>query len=173
MSEKNNFIIEEELEFEKEVTEKAQEDKSKNTKRVVARKQRDDEFAYNLHRLRKDRKLTMEELANNLNKRYNKNISKSMISRWERGFSATLETVKMLSDYFGVTINELLGFNLTQTRDTIPIYLNKNLERILRLRKENFSSLDVQTYILGYGSLPLNITVNQKKHKRFIFYPNL
>lgn len=69
-------------------------------------------FAENLKKLRKQRGLTLEELAEQINQKYGTSINKSMISKWERGGDAELNNVKYLSLFFDVSINELLGFNL-------------------------------------------------------------
>ena len=63
-----------------------------------------------LKSIRTENKLTMEELKNLLNRKYDLNISKSMISRWENEKSEPLNTY--LSAYakeFDLDLNELLG----------------------------------------------------------------
>lgn len=42
-------------------------------------------FGKKLREIRKQHHLTMDELANELNRKFNTKISKSMISRWETG----------------------------------------------------------------------------------------
>lgn len=71
----------------------------------------DKEFGNNLRKLRKEKNLTLEELANAINKRYDTSFNKSMISRWENGSDANLSSVKYLSLFFNVSLNEMLGFN--------------------------------------------------------------
>ena len=84
----------------------------------------DKNFANNLKRLRKKRGLTLEELADQINAKYNTNFNKSMISKWENGYEAKLSSVKVLSLFFNVTLNEILGFNeeiLEKDEDNIKI----------------------------------------------------
>lgn len=72
-----------------------------------------------LKSIRTDNNLTMEELKNLLNRKYDLNISKSMISRWENEKSEPLNTY--LSAYakeFDLDLNELLGINISL--DKIP-----------------------------------------------------
>lgn len=72
-----------------------------------------------LKSIRTDNNLTMEELRNLLNRKYDLNISKSMISRWENEKSEPLNTY--LSAYakeFDLDLNELLGINISL--DKIP-----------------------------------------------------
>lgn len=40
-----------------------------------------------------------------------------MIAKWEQGYPAELESIKVLSLYFDVSINELLDFNLKGIRN--------------------------------------------------------
>lgn len=76
-----------------------------------------DNFAQNLKEFRKKHNLTREELAKELYKKYGANINKFMIAKWEQGYPAELESIKVLSLYFDVSINELLDFNLKGIRN--------------------------------------------------------
>lgn len=69
-----------------------------------------DDMQFVLRQLRRDKRFTLEELANSINKQYKVNFNKGMISKWENGQGASLTAVKILSLYYGITINELLGF---------------------------------------------------------------
>lgn len=55
--------------------------------------------------------LSLEDLANKLNSRYETNISKSMLSRYENGADPKMENVRVIADYFKVTADYLLGIN--------------------------------------------------------------
>lgn len=80
------------------------------------------DFASTLKGLRKERRLTQEALADNINKTYGVNWIKGMISKWENGHSASLDNIKLLSLYFNVSLNKLLAFNLKlEYKDKIPI----------------------------------------------------
>ncbi|TKC15709.1 helix-turn-helix domain-containing protein [Robertmurraya kyonggiensis] len=55
--------------------------------------------------------LSLEDLANKLNSKYETNISKSMLSRYENGADPKMENVRVIADYFKVTADYLLGIN--------------------------------------------------------------
>lgn len=68
-----------------------------------------------LKKVRVDNQMSMEELKNLLNNKYDLNISKSMISRWENGKSEPINTY--LSAYakeFNLDMNNLLDIDLSQ-----------------------------------------------------------
>lgn len=68
-----------------------------------------------LKKVRMDNKMSMEELKNLLNNKYDLNISKSMISRWENGKSEPINTY--LSAYakeFNLDMNNLLDIDLSE-----------------------------------------------------------
>lgn len=89
-----------------------------------------DKFGANLRRLRKERKMTLEELANALNKKYNVNFNKGMLSKWENGHPAKLSSIKILSLYFDISLNELLGFNSKKDKRNIPILENVSFNQL-------------------------------------------
>ena len=68
-----------------------------------------------LKKIRIDKNMSMEELKNLLNNKYDLNISKSMISRWENGKSEPINTY--LSAYakeFNLDMNDLLDIDLSE-----------------------------------------------------------
>lgn len=68
-----------------------------------------------LKKIRLDKDMSMEELKNLLNNKYDLNISKSMISRWENGKSEPINTY--LSAYakeFNLDMNDLLDIDLSE-----------------------------------------------------------
>src|SRR5690625_1898636 len=79
-------------------------------------------FSYTLKELRKGEKLTQEELAENINKKHGVNFNKGMISKWENGHPAQLESIKVLCLYFDMTLNEILAFNLDTENKKIPVF---------------------------------------------------
>lgn len=65
-----------------------------------------------LKNLRMKKHLTLEELANELNDKFDINITRSMLSKWETGKSAPVYGhLKRLAAYFNVTTDFLLGFS--------------------------------------------------------------
>lgn len=63
----------------------------------------------NIARLRKERSMTQEELANELN------ISYQAVSKWENGISSPdISNIKQLAQFFGVSIDSLFGMTLAQ-----------------------------------------------------------
>ena len=71
-----------------------------------------------IKKLRSAKGITQEELAEAVN------VSYQAVSKWENGGSPDLEMLPILANYFGVTIDELMGFKLA-------VYTNK--ERFIRL----------------------------------------
>lgn len=68
--------------------------------------------------LRTERDLTMEMMVQDINKRFNpaKPFHKSMVSKWESGFNEpTLENAKILSMYFDVSLDYLIGLSDVRT----------------------------------------------------------
>lgn len=79
--------------------------------------------------LRRQHKLTLDQLANNLNKLYpdTVNFNKGKLSKWENGREEPkLSSVRVLADYFEVTIDELYnGINSDSTEVNITSVYNK------------------------------------------------
>lgn len=62
------------------------------------------DFAENLKKLRKEKKVTQQQLADILC------VDKTSISKWENGFNYPNQNIQlMIADYFGVTVDYLLG----------------------------------------------------------------
>lgn len=68
-------------------------------------------FGYKIKELRKEHNLTQEELLKVINEKYNRSISKSMISKWEndREEPQKFTDVSAISDFFGVKADYLVG----------------------------------------------------------------
>lgn len=67
-------------------------------------------FAQQLKQLRKSHSLSQDKLASILNQKYETNISKSMISRWENGITdPQMKYVRLIADYFNVSSEYILG----------------------------------------------------------------
>ncbi|MGJ8902478.1 XRE family transcriptional regulator [Staphylococcus aureus] len=77
-------------------------------------------FGKILKKLRQDSNLTIEELAQKLNKIYGTKLSKSSISRWENsGADPKLEFVRILTDFFKVESSVFFGSYNTTSIDTL------------------------------------------------------
>ncbi len=62
-----------------------------------------------LKKLRKEKKYTMDQLAEILNEKYNLNINKSMISKWENGSVSISNTnANAYCKFFNVTLDYLI-----------------------------------------------------------------
>ena len=67
-------------------------------------------FSDNLSNLRKANNYSLKELSDRLNSKYNVKFSKASIDRWEKGTtSPSMEHASALSDFFGVSLDELSG----------------------------------------------------------------
>ncbi|KRK90926.1 helix-turn-helix domain-containing protein [Companilactobacillus futsaii] len=96
-------------------------------------------FGERLKKLRKSRNFSQDKLADELNKKYDKKISKSMISRWENGKNdIQMEMVHIIADYFNVNPVRLINPVITDSVATLP----RNLV-------EEKSSKNIQVPILG------------------------
>lgn len=89
-------------------------------------------FGQRLRNLRTLKKLSQNDLANALNKKYDRNISKSMISRWENSKTdPRMEYVRIIADFFKVNPSDLVDeyitsegfvlFNNDKTDDIVEI----------------------------------------------------
>ena len=79
-------------------------------------------------KLRKERNITQEELAKNLD------ISAQAVSKWENGGSPDLELLPKIADYFETTIDYLFGRG--KARMESGFTQNDFLERLDALQKE-------------------------------------
>jgi len=65
-----------------------------------------------LKELRVKKNITLEQLSTELNEKFNVNLTRSMLSRWETGKSIPVyDHLKRLALYYEVTTDFLLGFN--------------------------------------------------------------
>ena len=74
-------------------------------------------FRERIKELRQERELTLDMLVADLNDKYpDMNVNKSMISRWESGKNdPTLGNAKILSQYFNVSLDYLIGLTDVRT----------------------------------------------------------
>ena len=67
-------------------------------------------FGERIKHLRSSKKMSIGELVDDLNRIYNTNISKSMISRYENGTAdPKLDNIRIFADYFKVSADYLTG----------------------------------------------------------------
>ena len=102
-----------------------------------------EKFGRNLKTLRKERGITQEDMANTIN------TSRSCISNYESGNrEPDNETIRIIADYFGVSIDFLLGRSAVKTvfkDDDVMCKLHELLSNL-----ESVKSLDMtcaSTYI--------------------------
>jgi transcriptional regulator with XRE-family HTH domain len=70
------------------------------------------DFGANLKKLRKEKNVTQQQLADVLC------VDKTSISKWENGFNYPNQNIQlMIADYFGVTVDYLLGRDDTPSPD--------------------------------------------------------
>lgn len=73
-------------------------------------------FGENLYLLRKENKLTQEEIATNLN------VTRQTISNWETdNVKPTIDKVIALSDVYGVSVDTLIGKKKSEAKKGSPI----------------------------------------------------
>ena len=85
-----------------------------------------------LKELRKKNKTTQKELANLLG------VSEMTISRWENSESVSLkhDKVQSLAEYFGVTVDYLLGYEELKTKHWTVIKRSKNFCLLILILKK-------------------------------------
>src|SRR5690625_5006996 len=94
-------------------------------------------------------------------------ISKSMIYKWENGHNIELSALKILSLYFSVSLNNLLGFN--EKDDVIQKIPNEYYKipivRSVLGRKQIFT----EDNIIGYISEPPLFNLNKNEIENFFY----
>jgi len=112
------------------------------------------DFTTNFKRLRLVNHLTLDELAENINKMTGAKYSKGTLSRWESGTAPTMDSARDVAMYFGVTIDELLGITITTTDS--PLSLIPILATIT-------SGVPIfeESNIIGYGPRPIQGSTSQ------------
>lgn len=108
-------------------------------------------FQNKLLELRKLHKLTQAKLAENLNNRYETRISKSMISRWEKGLTdPQMNYVRIIADYFEVAPTVLIDDAQINDHDISPIYNQLNSDNKVIIYDEAKRLLDKQNNIINF-----------------------
>ena len=79
-----------------------------------------------LRLLRMEHCITMDMLAYDMNQRFNINLSKGLISKWEQGKNdPSLEYACYLAQYFNVSLDYLIGLTDVRTPARILAYARK------------------------------------------------
>lgn len=103
-------------------------------------------FSTNLKRLRKEHHLSQDQLAQELNNKYDTRVSKSMISRWERGSTdPQMKYVRMIADFFNLSTDLVDGKN----SDTDQLKINELTDIYKRLNNNR------QHKVISYASMQL------------------
>lgn len=96
-------------------------------------------FAERLKELRKEKQLTVEQLANNIGS------AKSTISRYENGREPKGDIIRLLTNYFNVSIDYLMGISddrkPSTDKETIDFFEVKFDNENLKLNKEDVEAL--------------------------------
>lgn len=91
-------------------------------------------FGEVLNRLRTERKLNMDQLVKEINTKYGTAYSKSMVSRWENNITdPKMESVRILADYFDVSIDEFLELDqpVTEKKSQEAIDVANEIQKII------------------------------------------
>ena len=110
--------------------------------------------------LRKEKKLTQKELAEKIN------VSDKAVSRWETGKGyPDVTSLVSLSEYFGVSVNELLaGKRLTveDIKETADENLISVFEQVQKNKKQQNLQVAVYTSVLIVVLLPVLIIIGKE-----------
>lgn len=110
--------------------------------------------------LRKEKKLTQKELAEKIN------VSDKAVSRWETGKGyPDVTSLVSLSDYFGVSVNELLaGKRLTaeDIKETADENLISVFEQVQKNKKQQNLQVAIYTSVLIVVLLPVLIIIGKE-----------
>lgn len=91
-----------------------------------------------LKALRIQNNMTLSELADDLNKNYNTNLNKSMISKWEANkISPTYKHLKNLSLYYKITVDCILGFDENDLPINVTEILSTSKKRIRKSKDDH------------------------------------
>lgn len=99
-----------------------------------------------IRRLRKEKKLTLEELANNLNSMYpdTLNFNKGKLSKWENEKEEPkLSSIRIIADYFGISIDSMYTGDTQNNILTLYNKLNdKRKNKVLAYAKKQLNEQD-------------------------------
>lgn len=95
-------------------------------------------FSDALRELRKQKKLNQSALAEIVG------MSQATIAAWENGTrKPDVETISFLADYFGVTVDYLMGRDehVQEEQGTVPAYLQESYDLLLQLTPEEYADI--------------------------------
>ena len=120
-------------------------------------------FGEILKKLRLESGLTQDDLAEELNKKYNIRLNKGMISKWESNKSeARLEYARVLARFFNVTLDYFLGEEDECNNSFISLNEKNLLSKFNELndlgKREALKRVDELTYINKYTNIDLKQT---------------
>lgn len=105
-----------------------------------------------LKKIRKENKISLEELSSIFAEKYNSGTSKATLSRWENGKQLPdLNSLKMYCDYFGLSMDYLCGYS------DIPIRIKEPTIKELRENLNTSELIELDMLIT------LNLNTLQKK----------
>ena len=79
-----------------------------------------------IYQLRIEKGLSMDMIVADMNQKYDLQLNKSMISRWEKEITnPSLESAKYLCDYFDVSLDYLIGLTDVRTPSRLLAYATK------------------------------------------------
>lgn len=94
-------------------------------------------FGKRLKALREEHELTMDYVVLDMQRKYNIEINKGQLSRWERGQSPSLQCVKYLAMYYNVSADYLLG--LTDSKKP-----SAKISNLITMLQQEHESTDVE-----------------------------
>lgn len=92
-----------------------------------------------MKQLRKNKKLTLEQLANDLNKKYpnTMNFNKGKLSKWENGKEEPkLSSIRILADYYGIAIDDFYATKNVNSLNDNKLSIEKIFNKLDGIRKE-------------------------------------
>lgn len=134
-------------------------------------------FYERIYTLRKERGLTQEEIANELN------VSRQTISNWETGSAQpTIDKAIELANLYDVSMDELIGKNIKSVKKVSPILmslLNKQITLFLNLDdgsflyNEGMELKNSEIIEVNPNSIRVLVEKNGKKMERLIFLKDI
>jgi len=90
-------------------------------------------LAENIQMLRKEKKLTQEELANIFG------VTSQSISKWELGLSCPdITTLPKIAEFFEVSIDELMGYTPKSSLNSLYLDIKQVIEKEAKNRNEKY-----------------------------------
>lgn len=92
-------------------------------------------FGGRLKSLRKEAKLTQEELVRQINEKFDLNINKGMLSKWESDkVEPRMNIIRAFTLYFDINLDDLLGLDEIQSDNAMdtPLKDKKSIQKELQ-----------------------------------------